>query len=124
MQSTGLKKHLFMSLGWLFAGLGFVGIFLPLLPTTVFWIVAVDMFVRSDPSRAEVLLRHPRFGPGLRAWFERGAIGRAAKIAATLGITVSYSFMLWGFWGKTSMLALIALVLALVLTFIWTRPER
>ncbi len=124
MQSPGLKKRLFMSLGWLFAGLGFAGIFLPLLPTTVFWIVAVDMFVRCDPRLAEPLLRHPRFGPGLRAWFERGAIGRAAKIAATLGITGSYSLLLWSFWGRHAMLTIIGVVLAAVLTFIWTRPGR
>ncbi len=118
------KKGLFLGLGMLFAGLGFVGIFLPLLPTTVFWIVAVDMFVRSNPQMAAPLLNHPRFGPGLRAWFERGAIGRAGKIAATLGIAFSMCLLTWTFWPRILLLGLIALGLAAVLTFIWSRPSR
>lgn len=124
MQPHSIKKGLFLCLGLLFAGLGFVGIFLPLLPTTVFWIVAVDMFVRSNPALAAPLLNHPRFGPGLRAWFERGAIGRAAKIAASGGISVSMAILIWTFWPRFVLLSAIALGLAAVLTFIWSRPSR
>ena len=70
---------LYRALGVLFLGLGLVGVFVPLLPTTVFVLAAAYCFARSSPSLYAWLLQHPRFGPYIKNWEERRAMPRTAK---------------------------------------------
>jgi uncharacterized membrane protein YbaN (DUF454 family) len=63
---------------WLLGGAlalatGVVGIFLPLLPTTPFVLLAAFCFARGSPRWEAWLLAHPRFGPLVRDWRERHA---------------------------------------------------
>jgi uncharacterized membrane protein YbaN (DUF454 family) len=54
-------------LGLIFVGLGFVGAFAPLMPTTIFLILAAACFIRSSSRLEAWVLNHPRFGPTLPA---------------------------------------------------------
>lgn len=83
-------------LGLLLLGVGFVGAFLPLLPTVDFLILALACFARSSQRLETWLLNHPRFGPGLRAWRQEGAISRKARIAAWSGMALGYALFLIG----------------------------
>ena len=76
-----MTRALYLVLGLGFTGLGIAGAFLPLLPTTVFLILAAGCFARSSPRLEAWILGHRRFGPLVRAWRENGAIPRKAKIA-------------------------------------------
>lgn len=108
--------------GWLSFTLGFVGAFLPLLPTVPFMLLATYCFARGSERFHEWLITHPRFGPPILDWQERGTISRKAKIMAgiTIGLTFSISVAL-GL--KPSLLAVQAVVLACVCLFLFTRPE-
>lgn len=79
----------YLSVGILAIALGVIGIFLPILPTVPFMLLAAFCFARSNPEWERRILDHPRFGPPVRAWRERGAIGRPGKIAAVLGLAGS-----------------------------------
>jgi uncharacterized membrane protein YbaN (DUF454 family) len=70
------------------------GVFLPLLPTTVFLIVAVWAFARSSPEWADRIRAHPRLGPYIRDWEARRAIPRRAKLLAVAMMTVSWTIVL------------------------------
>ena len=102
-------------------GLGVIGIALPLLPTVPFLLLAAFCFARSQPAWEQRLLDHPRYGPPLREWRERKAIGRRAKVAALgamaagvvfTGLTVGWPWVL-----------ISLAVLTICGGWIWTRPE-
>jgi uncharacterized membrane protein YbaN (DUF454 family) len=58
-----LTRRVYLALGFIFIALGFVGVFLPVLPTTPFLIIATACFARSSPRLENWLLSHSRFGP-------------------------------------------------------------
>lgn len=110
-------------LGLVFVGLGFVGAFVPLMPTTIFLILAAACFTRSSPRLEGWLLNHPRFGPTLRAWRAEGAVPRRAKIAACLGMAAGYGLFWWavrpGLWLGLA----VAAVMAACALFVASRPS-
>ncbi|AYM06338.1 MULTISPECIES: YbaN family protein [Agrobacterium] len=116
-------RLLYLCLGWLMVATGIVGAFLPVLPTTPFLLLALWCFSRSSPKLEAWLLAHPRFGPSLQRWRERGAIARNAKIAALSAMSVSYA----AFWFLSEPPPLRAAIVAAVMLgsalFIATRPE-
>ncbi|MDP1643351.1 MAG: YbaN family protein [Phenylobacterium sp.] len=79
----------YRALGFAALGLGIVGAFLPLLPTTIFLIIAAWAFGKSAPKLRARLYAHKRFGPTLRAWDRHGAIPPRAKLAAVIGMGLS-----------------------------------
>lgn len=64
-----VKKILMMGLGFLFTGLAFVGVALPLIPTTPFLLLAVYFFARSSERWHNYLLNHRIFGPYLTDYY-------------------------------------------------------
>ncbi|MCL5776717.1 YbaN family protein [Limibaculum sp. FT325] len=116
-----------MRMAWTIAGgtafaAGFVGAFLPLLPTVPFMLLAAFCFARGSDRFHDWLVNHSRFGPGIRDWRERGAIGRRAKRAAMVALAFSLLLSLaLGVPGHVMVLQ--ALALAAVALFILTRPD-
>ncbi len=84
-----MRRFLYLGLGFASLALGAAGIVLPLLPTVPFVLLAAFFFARSSPRLEARLLDHPRFGPHIRAWRERGAIGPAGKRAALFAFAFS-----------------------------------
>jgi uncharacterized membrane protein YbaN (DUF454 family) len=70
--------------------LAFIGALLPLMPTTIFLILAVWFFTRSSPRLEAWVLNHPTFGPTLQAWRDEGAISLRAKAMALIGMLSGY----------------------------------
>lgn len=116
-------RLLYLGLGWFFVGLGVLGAFLPLLPTTPFLLLAIACFTRSSPRLEAWLLNHPRFGPPLRDWREKGAIPRRAKILAVSMMAVSYGLFLFGTSPPLWRALLVLAILAGSSIFIVTRPD-
>ena len=120
------SKHATRAL-WIIGGgillvLGAIGIFLPLLPTTPFWIAAVACFSRSSPRLEAWILNHPRFGTSVRAYRDHGVIPRKAKRAALIAILISALVTAVAVEPLTVQL-IAGSVLLLVACFIATRPE-
>jgi uncharacterized protein len=83
----------YRALGGAMVVLATLGVFLPLLPTTPFLLVAAWAFARSSPELAERLRRDRRFGPLLRDWEERGAIPIYAKVIAVTAMGASWTLV-------------------------------
>lgn len=117
------QRLLFAALGCLFVALGVVGAFLPLLPTTPFLILAAGCFARSSPRLEAWLLDHPRFGGTLRAWRERGAIPRRAKVIAGLGMAGGYAAFLLTARPSVALALVVAVVMVGAAGYVLTRPD-
>ena len=92
-----MKKIILLSIGWICVGLGFIGIFVPGLPTTIFLIVALWAFTKSSKKLRVWLLNHKKFGPFLRDWQEHRVVPLRAKILMVIlqtcvVIMVHYTF--------------------------------
>jgi uncharacterized membrane protein YbaN (DUF454 family) len=88
-----MKKRLFILLGFLNVGLGVAGIFLPLLPTTPFLLLAAYLFARSSARWNRWLLNHRRLGPYIHAFRNKTGLTRQQKwrIAASFSLLMGLS---------------------------------
>ena len=88
-----LPRWALVIVGVLAIGLGTAGIFLPVLPSTPFFLLAAACFVRSSDRLYKWLISHKGFGPYLRNYREHRAITLPAKIVTLI--------LLWGTIGYT-----------------------
>jgi len=94
-------RHLYLFGGIASVVIGAIGIFLPLLPTVPFMLLAAFFFARSNPAWEAKLLADPRFGPHIRAWREHGAISKRGKIMGIGSLCISAAgglFLLHDHW--------------------------
>ncbi|MGU3574189.1 YbaN family protein [Brucellaceae bacterium C25G] len=91
-----VQRIIYLLLGFLMLALGIIGAFLPVMPTTIFIILAAWFFGRSSPAFEARLLAHPQFGPLLIKWREKGAVPVKAKFFACGGMAMGYAIFWWG----------------------------
>lgn len=73
-------KWLLTVLGLVSLGLGILGIFLPVLPTTPLLLLAAALFLRSNRNLYDWLLNHPKLGPYIRNFMVNKSIPLKIKI--------------------------------------------
>lgn len=123
--STLIGKNKIMRLIWnlagfVFVGLGTAGIFVPGLPATVFFILALFSFTKgANDVWRERLLNHKVVGATLRHWEEHRSISRRIKWVSCMAIVVSVGFSVvvipvW--WVKGIVLAVGVAGVAYILT--------
>ena len=115
-------RWLWFAAGWLMVALGFIGAMLPVMPTTIFLIMAVGCFARSSPRFERWLLEHPQFGRPLRQWREEGAISRKGRRMAFAGMAAGY-VIFWIGARPSWLLALgVGLFFVMGAAYVGTRP--
>ena len=114
-------RAIWVLVGLIALALGAVGVFLPLLPTTPFILVAAFAFANSSERLHTWLVEHNVFGPLIENWRRYGAISRSAKVAGVLSMVavVALSIVLQF---PTSIIVVQAIVLSAAALFILTRP--
>ncbi|WP_145105210.1 YbaN family protein [Cereibacter azotoformans] len=115
-------RLLWVSAGLTSLGLGTLGIFLPLLPTVPFLLLAAFCFARSSERLHDWLVTHPVLGPPIQDWQRSGAISIKGKRMATLSMLAVFGFSV-GMELRPAILAVQAAVLCATSIFIWTRPS-
>ncbi len=113
-----------IAFGWLNIGLGVLGMFLPVMPTTVFLLIALWAFSRSSRRFHRWLYTHPTLGRTLRDWHSHGVIPLRVKILAVSMMTVSLSYITLILTEGWALPLLLGAVLGGVCAFILSRPSR
>jgi len=96
MTLTKIKKLLLSIAGLLSFGLGVLGIFLPILPTTPFLLLSSYCFYISSERLHKWLNNHKIFGPYIYNYMKYRAVRRRVKVGAItmLWVTLSISIFL------------------------------
>lgn len=116
------KRLIYRLVGTSAVALAGLGVVLPGLPTTPFLLIAGWAFARSSPRLHQALLDDRRFGPLLKAWDEHGAIPRSGKVAAVVGMAISWVVIVLvsRHWAGPTIVGLVMLCSG---TFVLTRPS-
>lgn len=118
-----MTRAIYLLLGLGFTTLGVVGAFLPLLPTTVFLILAAGCFAKSSPRMEAWILDHKDFGPLVRGWRENGAIPRKAKVLACAGMAGGFTLFFLSVHPGPWLALTVAAALAACALFVVSRPS-
>ncbi|PLA11048.1 YbaN family protein [Corynebacterium riegelii] len=122
-------RYVYMIVGLVAFALGAVGVWLPILPTTPFLLLALMCFTRSSPRMERYLLRHDTFGPFIIDYYS-GQLTRAQKLRIVgllwlgMGASIWVVIVVVGLWPVALLLVGIG---AGVSAHIWRlrpRPER
>ncbi|WP_244616626.1 YbaN family protein [Starkeya nomas] len=108
-------------LAWVCVALGVVGIVTPVMPGTVFLILAAWLFARSSPRFENWLLTHPRLGPSVVAWRENGVVPRWAQLVATGSMAGSFGLLVV-IGLSVPVLTIIGAIFVAVSAYLLTRP--
>lgn len=123
IHDSRLMRGVYLTVGVIALVLAVLGIFLPVLPTTPFLILAAACFARSSERFYHQLLSSRIAGPILREWFEHRSISLKVKRWVYFLIILSFSgsiYMVQPVWLK-AMLVILGFIL---LFFIWRIPVR
>ena len=118
-------RWLWFGLGWLAVAVGSVGIVVPGLPTTVFFVLAAACFSRSSPRFEQWVLTRPVVGPMVRDYRAGLGMPRRAKVAAITCIvivcSISVGLLVDAWWLRISIAALGLIGVAWIA---WRIPTR
>ncbi len=120
--ASRVGRAVYLVLGFLCLGLGIAGYVVPLLPGTVFLLLATFFFFKSNERMYNWVLNHPRFGPLIRNYRAGHGIPRRIKALAIVLIVVSFGISI-AFFASGPVVRLILIACAVgVSAFILTRP--
>ena len=87
-----LKKKIYICVGLLALGLGIIGVFLPVMPTVPFLLVALFCFERSSKKYHDMILNNKYFGKVLKDYYEGRGLTTSVKIKAILFLSCGIGF--------------------------------
>lgn len=118
-----MHKFFFVCCGHLSLAIGVIGIFLPILPTTPFVLLACGCYAKGSERFHVALLRNKWFGPLIKDWHEHKTISIRAKAIAILMIAanIMLAIVVVPLLPVKIILGVLGIVVAL---YIFTRPSR
>lgn len=114
-------KILLTVIGCISVVLAILGVFLPLLPTTPFLLLASACFVRSSDRMHRWLRQHPVFGDYLRNFEDKRALPLRAKVVSLVLLWSSMTYSIYIV--KPLLFRGMLLVIAIVVTIMILRMK-
>ena len=117
------RKIVYLLGGHVLFGLGVVGMVLPVMPTTVFWIGAAACYLKSSPENYQRLIATSRTGKVIADYLDHGVINASAKRIALAGMAFS-ALIIYLLPGVNVIRLIGILAILLAATYVLTRPEH
>ncbi len=117
-------KYFYLTLGWLFFITGMIGAVLPVLPTTIFMILALWAFSKSSDRFHQWLYNHKIFGAALQQWQQYKIIPIKAKVLAVTMISLSMLYLYFFIELTDWITVLLELTMISVILYILSKPSR
>jgi len=124
VHQSPLVRALLKVAGALCVALGIVGVFVPIMPTTPFLLVAAACFARASPTLYRRLVASPRFGPLILEWRRHRSIPWRTKLFAMALMAISLSFSIVLFVRPAWLQVLVAIGGMGLLIFMYRIPSR
>src|SRR5688572_24654596 len=105
-------RPLLIAAGVVLVAVGAVGIFVPLLPTTIFLILAAACFGRSSPGAYRWLTTNRAFGPILRDYNEGRSASLRTKVFSIAFLWLGLGLTAWWLWNPWVDVGLVVVGLA------------
>ncbi len=107
-----MHKPLLIILGLALVCLAVIGIFLPVLPTTPFLLLALACFAKSSDKLHDWLLTNKTFGPFIKHWHDTKSMPRKAKGYALITILIGGGISIYSV--ETDMLKLLMIIVLII----------
>jgi uncharacterized protein len=117
-------RWFWIAAGFFFVALGFIGAFVPVMPSTVFFIIAAWCFSRGSERWLQWLLALPTVGPLVRDYRDGKGMPARAKVIAVSMLSIAVLFSAWRLqtiYGRVGVLALGAVGAWFILARVPTR---
>ena len=119
-----MLKILYQVGGSISIGLAMTGLFLPVLPTTPFVLLAIFLFGKSQPEKIQEIMQHPKLGPFVQDYLDPQGIPLKSKIKALLVLWLSILISVTFFIPLIAIKMLILSIASMVSIWIWMKPTR
>jgi len=119
-----MVRWAYFAFGFFCTALGIIGAFLPVMPTTIFLILALWAFAKSCPHMESWLLTHPQFGEGLRNWQNHNVVPKKAKILMTIMMVASLALTTYIYLDKPLIPGITGVLMLAVCCYVYRLPSR
>lgn len=119
-----IKRYFLIAVAFISILLGLIGIFLPLLPTTPFFILALACFARSSEHLHQKLLNAPYIGPILVDWEADKKIDKQRKKQIILVVLTSFAISIAVLHSYIYLQLLLLIIMCILLFFINRIEEK
>jgi uncharacterized membrane protein YbaN (DUF454 family) len=118
-----LREWFLCTLGTFFVFIGIVGVIMPWLPHTPFFILATICYAKSSPLLHKKLLGNRFIGPSILQWQKNKSISRKTKVQAIMMMVISFIITVV-ITSKLIPLILLACLMVAISAYILSRPSE
>ena len=117
-----VKKGVYFIIGSLSLAAGFIGVFLPVIPTTPFVLLSAWCFFRSSDKIYKWVISNKKFGPTIENYQEGRGITKNTKIRAVVMMWLTITLSIYFYINNIYLIALLYLIATGVTIYLYKLP--
>ena len=119
-----MRKYLYIGAALFCVSMGTLGMFLPILPTTPFLLLAIWLFMRSSKRGVKMIMGNKLMGPYVHSYFSRNGIPKNKLKRILLSLWLTLLATMWICHTKLHVVAILAAVGIGVTIHLYHRREK